>query len=240
MKLSVCIPTFDPSQKYSAQLFQLLNSIKLQTMKPDEVVITANHDLSYLDDLKAIVNGDYELVFKRNESNGSAENHNHAISLCRGEFVKIMHQDDFLVNNNALNLAYSSLNKSKKMWRASGRDHFFESTSLVQGKAKPKLTRGIINGVNKIGPPSVFTFKRTAFVPFDEEMKYMFDCDWYLKMWHNFGKPLVAKDVEVRIRIHEGQATNWAENLLKQEIVATKQNHNKIPVMKKKCSCVIH
>jgi hypothetical protein len=209
-------------------------------MKPDEVVITANHDLSYLDDLKAIANGDYELVFKRNESNGSAENHNHAISLCRGEFVKIMHQDDFFVNNNALNLAYSSLHKSKKMWRASGRDHFFESTSLVLGKAKPKLTKEIINGVNKIGPPSVFTFKRTAFVPFDEEMKYMFDCDWYLKMWHNFGKPLVAKDVEVRIRIHEGQATNWAENLLKQEIVETKQNHNILPTMKKKCSCVIH
>jgi hypothetical protein len=56
-------------------------------------------------------------------------------------------------------------------------------------------------------------------------------------MWHNFGKPLVAKEVEVRVRIHYGQATNWAEKLLKQEIVATKQNHNKLRLMKKKCSC---
>jgi hypothetical protein len=187
--------------------------------------------------LQAIVNSDFDLVFKRNASNGSAENHNHAISLCRGEFVKIMHQDDFLVNNNALNQTYSSLHKSKRIWRVSRRDHLFESTSLVLGQSKPKLTGGIINGVNKMGPPSVFAFKRSAFLPFDEEMKYMFDCDWYLKMWHNFGKPLVAKEVEVRVRIHYGQATNWAEKLLKQEIVATKQNHNKLRLMKKKCSC---
>jgi hypothetical protein len=49
-------------------------------MKPDGVVITANHELSYLDDLKVIANGNFVLVFNRNESNGSAENHNHATS----------------------------------------------------------------------------------------------------------------------------------------------------------------
>ena len=53
MRLSVCVPVFDPSQKYSEHLLQLVNSIKAQTMKPDEVVITANHNLEYLDDLKS-------------------------------------------------------------------------------------------------------------------------------------------------------------------------------------------
>ena len=239
MKFSVCVPVFDPSQKYSAHLFQLLNSIKAQTMKPDEVVITANHDLSYLDSLQAIVNGDFELVFKRNESNGSAENHNHATSLCRGEFVKIMHQDDFFVNDNALNLAYRSLHKSGKAWRVSRRDHFFESTSLVLGQAKPKLTWRNIDGINQIGPPSVVAFKRSAFIPFDGELKYMFDCDWYLKMWHSGGKPLISENVEVRVRIHDGQATNWAKELLQQEIAATKQNHDKSRLMKSKCCCAI-
>lgn len=78
----------------------------MQTMKPDEVVLTANHNLDYFENLKELINEDFELVFKRNESNGSAENTNQAISLCRGEIVKIMHQDDFFVNTNALYLTY--------------------------------------------------------------------------------------------------------------------------------------
>jgi glycosyltransferase involved in cell wall biosynthesis len=239
MRFSVCVPVFDPTQKYLAQISQLLNSIKSQTMKPDEVVMTANHDLAYLDDLQEMTKGDFKLVFKINESNGSAENTNHAISLSKGEFVKIMHQDDFFVNNNALNLTYRSLHKSKKVWRVSGFDHLVESTSLVSKESKPKITWRLINGVNKIGAPSVSAFKRSAFIPFDEEMKYMFDCDWYLKMLHNWGKPLVSKNVEVRIRIHDGQASNWAVNLLQQEIVLTKQNHNRLHLFMSKCRCAM-
>jgi len=239
MRLSICVPVFDPTQKYSAHLLQLLNSIKAQTMKPDEVVMTANHNLENLDDLLEITNGDFKLVFKRNESKGSAENTNHAILLSRGEIVKIMHQDDFFVNKNALKFTYDSLQKSKRNWKVSGFDHFVEGTSISVKTLKPKITWRLINGVNKIGAPSVVALKRNAFIPFDEELKYMFDCDWYLKMWHNWGKPLVSKHVEVRIRIHEGQATNWAKTLLQQEIFATKQNHDKLHFMKSKCCCTI-
>lgn len=237
MRISVCVPVFDPSQKYSEHLLQLVNSIKAQTMKPGEVVITANHNLEYLDDLKEVINGDFELVFKRNESNGSAENTNIAISLCRGEIVKIMHQDDFFINKNALNLTCDSLQKSKKNWRVSAFDQFVESTSVTLRTSRPKITWRLVNGVNRIGAPSGVALKRKAFIPFDEEMKYMFDCDWYLKMWHNWGKPIVSKHAEVRIRIHDGQATNWAKYLLQEEIVATKQNHDKLHTMKNRCIC---
>jgi glycosyltransferase involved in cell wall biosynthesis len=240
MRLSICVPVFDPDQEYSEHLFQLVNSIKTQTMKPDEVVMTANHNLEYLDNLKEVINGDFELVFKRNESNGSAENTNHAMSLCRGEIVKIMHQDDFFVNENALNFTYDALQKSKKNWRVSAFDQFVESTSITVRPSKPKITWRLVNGVNRIGAPSGVALKRQAFIPFDEEMKYMFDCDWYLKMWHNWRKPLVSKHVEVRIRIHAGQATNWAKHLLQKEILATKQNHDKLHVRKSRCLCTIH
>lgn len=239
MRLSICVPVFDPSQKYSEHLLQLLNSIKAQTMKPDEVVITANHDLEYLDSLLEVIKGDFELVFKRSESNGSAENTNHAISLCRGEIVKIMHQDDFFVSTNALLFTYDTLQRSRKKWRVSGFDHFDETTSLCVRPIKPKISWRLINGVNRIGAPSVVALKRGAFIPFDQDLKYMFDCDWYLTMWHNWGKPIVSNQTEVRIRIHAGQATNWAKELLQQEMVATKLNHDELHVMKYKCCCAI-
>lgn len=239
MKLSVCVPVFDPTQMYSAHLIQLLKSLALQTMKPDEVIMTANHDLAYLENLKEMMMGKFKLVFRRNESSGSAENTNHAISISKGELVKIMHQDDFFVNNKALDLTYKSLHNSEKVWRVSRFDHLVERTSLVHRESKPKITRRLINGVNNIGAPSGLAFKRSAFIPFDEEMKYMFDCDWYLKMWHNWGKPIISKDLEVRIRIHDGQASSWAVKLLQQEIVLTKQNHDRNHLFTSKCRCVL-
>jgi hypothetical protein len=239
MQLSICVPVFDPSQKYSGHLFQLLTSIKAQTMLPDEVVVTANHDLEYYEAVRELIDGDFELVFKRNTSKGSAENTNLAVSLCRGEIVKIMHQDDFFVNVNALKFTYNSLHESNKNWRVCAFDHFVESTSIRSRPSRPKIAWSLVNGVNGIGAPSVVAFKRSVFIPFDKELKYMFDCDWYLKMWHNWGKPLVSKKVEVRIRIHSGQATNWAKELLHKEIIATKLNHDKLRLTKHKCICAV-
>lgn len=238
MSFSVCVPVFDPTQKYSAHLFQLLNSINTQTLKPDEVVMTANHDLEYLNKLQEATNGNYELIFRRNESNGSAHNTNHAVSVCRGDLVKILHQDDFFIENNALSFAYNSLHKSEKNWRVSGFDHFVESSSIGVRPTEPKITWRLVNGVNRVGAPSVVTLKRSAFIPFDGELKYMFDCDWYLKMWHNWGKPLVSKNVEIRIRIHQGQSTHWAKKLLNQEVIATRHNHDKLHAFRNKCLCV--
>jgi hypothetical protein len=87
----------------------------------------------------------------------------------------------------------------------------------------------------------VVTFETEFFVPFDNQLHYMFDCDWYLSMAHYFGKPVEIKNVGVTIRRHSGQATIWAKSLLKKEKTVVRAKHRKVEFFTRRqlgnCAC---
>jgi hypothetical protein len=91
----------------------------------------------------------------------------------------------------------------------------------------PRFTESLSRGINKIGMPSVVVFRKASFIAFDERLKYLFDCEWYLSMKHKFGKPLIISDARVGIAIHSGQATHWAKSLLEPETALVKQKHHR-------------
>jgi len=89
----------------------------------------------------------------------------------------------------------------------------------------PKFSESLSIGINQIGMPSAVIFKKAAFIAFDERLKYLFDCEWYLSMKHKFGKPLIIPRTRVGIAIHSDQATHWAKSLLESETALVKQKH---------------
>jgi hypothetical protein len=89
----------------------------------------------------------------------------------------------------------------------------------------PKFSESLSVGINQIGMPSAVIFRKAAFVAFDEHLKYLFDCEWYLSMKHKFGRPLIIPRTRVGIGIHSGQATHWAKSLLESEMALVKQKH---------------
>ncbi len=91
----------------------------------------------------------------------------------------------------------------------------------------PRFTESLSRGINKIGMPSVVVFRKASFIAFDERLKYLFDCEWYLSMKHKFGKPLIIADARVGIAIHSGQATHWAKSLLEPETALVEQKHHR-------------
>jgi hypothetical protein len=100
-----------------------------------------------------------------------------------------------------------------------GRKGFFRKSPI------PRFTESLSRGINQIGMPSVVIFRKAAFIAFDERLKYLFDCEWYLSMKHKFGKPLIISDARVGIAIHSGQATHWAKSLLEPETALVEQKH---------------
>lgn len=89
----------------------------------------------------------------------------------------------------------------------------------------PKFSESLSIGINQIGMPSALIFRKAAFIAFDERLKYLFDCEWYLSMKHKFGKPLIIPRTRVGISIHSDQATHWAKSLLESETALVKQKH---------------
>lgn len=89
----------------------------------------------------------------------------------------------------------------------------------------PKFSESLSRGMNQIGMPSAVIFRKAAFIAFDERLKYLFDCEWYLSMKHKFGKPLIIPRTRVGIAIHLSQATHWAKSFLESEMALVKQKH---------------
>ena len=221
MKVSIAVPVHDPDGKYSAHLRELIESAHSQSEPPLEVVLTANHQLPYLHELECAAGERFKVIFKLVDVSGAAANTNQAVGLCTGDVVKIMYQDDYFFDVGALSLVANLLEEGHSRWVALGCIHRFEDQDSYTRVMVPRYSMGLLWGKNTIGAPSVVAFRRESFVPFDEAMVFMFDCDWYFRMNQSFGRPLTVDSTQIAIRIHSGQATHWARKKLKSERIRT-------------------
>jgi len=137
-----------------------------------------------------------------------------------------MFQDDFFSSNESLSVIVTSLEKSNKFWIASGCSHHYEEDPRRVRTIIPKFSRSLVNGRNTIGAPSVVAVKTEFLLPFNEQMVYMFDCEWYLSMTHKRGKPAILERPLISIGIHGNQATHWAKESLIREKIMCRQLHN--------------
>jgi hypothetical protein len=237
----VVIPVHDPDYKYLGFLRNALDSLGSQNISPKEVLIVANHDLPYFEALAVQSPQSLNLRFLRSEARGAAENLNFAVSNSSARYTKILFQDDFLAHDKALEESVSALSTSGKKWSVIGSGDWDETANTFFKPVIPKFTEKLDRGINTIGAPSVVTFETEYFVAFDNRLHYMFDCDWYLSMAHNFGEPVEIKNVGVTIRRHSGQATIWAKKLLRKEKAVVRAKHRRVKFFTRRqlgnCAC---
>jgi len=232
---TVLIPVYDPNGLEKLRLQRLIDSISTQTLIPTRVVFGANHNLEYLQTIASRLNEKTKVDFLINSSTGAAANMNQLMAEVDTTYTKFMFQDDFFSSNNSLSEIIGSLAGSGKSWIASGCSHFYEQERSRTRTIVPKFSRKIIRGVNSIGAPSVVASRTDALLSFNAEMVYMFDCEWYLRMKHNFGAPAIIKKPLIDIGIHDNQATHWAKASLSSELEMCRTLH-KVNVVTGKCS----
>lgn len=101
--VSVCIPIYKPNKNY---LQQLANSLKQQTLKQFEVVVSDDSDAQdWVDELFAGLNYVY---LKNKTGNGIFTNLNNAIDNANGTHIQILCQDDYC-EPQLLETQYNSL-----------------------------------------------------------------------------------------------------------------------------------
>jgi acyl-CoA thioesterase FadM len=88
--LSVLIPVHDPNQVYEDYISDALSSISIQKHKPDQVLLVANHEISYLESLRSRFRDTLEIEFKISQANSAAENINFGVRESKGQFVKLL------------------------------------------------------------------------------------------------------------------------------------------------------
>ncbi len=189
VKVSICIPTYNQTEF----LKKNLESIRQQTYKNFEVIIT---DDSTNDAVKKEVESFFasfscEYTYHKNEQGlGSPANWNKAISLAKGEYIKIMHHDDWFTNETSLGLFVNALESnsmadfafsSTSIYDVTGQTYSTnvpDSAFLMQLKNDPL----VLFNCNKIGAPSATIYRNSTTTRFDEKMSYLVDIDFYIQI----------------------------------------------------------
>lgn len=151
----------------------------------------------------------YEIVLTKDGR--AAENTNSAIKRATGDLIKILHQDDYLAHNDALKNIVDNFTGT---WLVTACEHDDGARGRPHYPVFSKTE-------NTIGAPSVLTIKNGLDIYFNEDLEWIFDLDFYRRLYDKYGEPTILNDLNVVIGIHSGQATN----LLSDEIKMKEENY---------------
>lgn len=183
--ISICIPAY----KRVDYLKRLLLSIRQQTYSNFEVIITDDSDDESVEKLIKECNIKQTVSYCRNSpALGTPANWNLALSKAKGEWIKIMHDDDWFSENESLEyFAKAALNHNDRFIFSGYINYYFTEEkkeiispsyirlSLIRRDPYSLLSQNII------GPPSVTLLKNDKHFYYDTNIKWLVDIDYYIQ-----------------------------------------------------------
>jgi glycosyltransferase involved in cell wall biosynthesis len=220
--ISICIPAYKNIQF----LKRLLNSISIQTFTDYEVIITDDSPddsvANFVSSYKEIEN----VLYKRNQQTlGTPGNWNECIRMAKGDWIKLMHDDDWFVDSSSLQ-QFAILIKSNPQFSFFYSAYFKVDLDKYSSKAvfastvrRSFLKRNPVTLFSKniIGPPSVTIYKRYDTVEYDEKLKWLVDIDFYIR-YLRMGQPYYFNSLLVNIGMSDIQVTRESSMLPEVEI----------------------
>lgn len=186
-KVSICIPTY-MQVKY---VENTLESISMQSYLDYEVVITDDSADNSVEELVKSREWFFNLRYIRNEKRlGSPANWNEAIKHASGEYIKILHHDEWFPHNDCLKKFVAMLETKPTA------DFAFSSTIICrQDKAKKRIHSPAKERVNRfrqdinrlfphniIGSPGATIYRKSVDLYFDTNLKWVVDLEFYIKL----------------------------------------------------------
>jgi glycosyltransferase involved in cell wall biosynthesis len=234
--ISICIPAF----KRVAFLKRLLDSIESQTYRQFEVVVTDDSPDNEVSDLCRSHQLSASIRYHKNQVKlGTPENWNESIRMANGRWIKLMHDDDWFLDHNALKTFVEAVKGNP-----SASFFFCEYTNVFLDKdqrpdVKVHLSKAwqqqlehdpkTLLSSNRIGPPSVVLHKNTPDILYDSALKWLVDIDFYIRFLQH-SKPLLINDNLIAVGLGEDQVTQQVFRNPKVEIPENLYVLNKIGV----------
>ena len=205
VKFSIVIPAYEYNNLAPELLNDLFNSIQEQTYKNYEIIIS---DHSKTDIVYNFIKGfGIDVIYYKNDRGigNSSINMNEGIKKASGDFIKIMHMDDWFCNENTLFLINNAINKEpNKKWGGVGFNHFNSETKIIDRYILPHINPNIRT---LLGCPSVSFFKNDNNY-FDESLIIINDSDMHIRLDKKYGRPIFIDDYCVTIRMSENQVSS--------------------------------
>jgi dTDP-4-dehydrorhamnose reductase len=207
---SIAIPTYGYNGKGVEFIDHSLEILSKQTFKDFEVVIS---DHSIDDTIKTICNKwNDKLVIKyfRNKNGRGviSPNINNAMVNCTGKWIKILFQDDYLFGEESLAKHYSFIENNEDVIWFAVNTHVTSDGKTIDWSFRPKWVDNIWTGNNQLGCPTNITIKNENLLYFDEDLNWLMDVDYYMKMYRNFGPVKILDEFLLVNRVSPERLTN--------------------------------
>src|SRR5260221_2919727 len=222
VSVSICIPAYNNVPL----LIKLFNSIRIQTFQDYEIIVSDDTRGNSIKEVALNFYFPQALHYFHNDPDlGSPGNWNAAIAKASGKYIKIIHHDDWLRNPTSLATFVSMMESDPEAEFAfSGAEirsingevflHQPSSHLLTALKNDPRV---VFNG-NFIGSPSATIYKESTRLVFDENLKWVVDIDFYIRLLFNNRKFVYSEEPLVIIYEAEDRITNSCINNKEVEI----------------------
>jgi glycosyltransferase involved in cell wall biosynthesis len=210
--ISICIPAY----KNVNFLKRLLDNIAIQSFKDFEVVITDDSPGNEIEQFCLHYQSAFPLkYFKNNEPLGSPGNWNAAIRKARGEWIKLMHDDDWFATEESLQYFANAITINKEFgFIFSGfievdtakktRKYFVISKFYLNQLKKSSLT---LFKKNFIGHPSTTLVKNNGNYYYDNSFKWVVDIEFYIRYLNVHKNFIAIRQPLINIGLHNEQIT---------------------------------
>jgi len=214
---SIAIPAYGYNGKGVEFLEHSFKIMQLQKFKDFEVVVSDHSVDDTIKDFCKKWSSKLNIFYFRNEIGRGiiSPNLNSSIKNCRGKWVKILFQDDFLFDVNSLDLQFSFIkNNENCKWFATKFCHSNDGVTFYR-EMLPRWVNDIWSGNNQMGCPSVITVKRENLLYFDETLNWLMDCEFYQRMYSKFGEPYILDNITIVNRTNQDRLTNTISEKVK-------------------------
>jgi glycosyltransferase involved in cell wall biosynthesis len=203
-----------------------LESISKQTFRDYEVIVTDDSPDDSVSDLCKEYKEELGLhYFKNKLALGTPANWNEGISRARGQWIKLMHDDDWFAHENSLQSFYEAAIKTDAKIICATYANVYEWGDRTEIERSTQRERSeilteplLLLSKNIIGPPSVTLVHSSIKERYDIHMKWRVDIDYYVRLIIREQKITFIDELLVNVGISESQVTNSCINLPEVEL----------------------
>jgi glycosyltransferase involved in cell wall biosynthesis len=212
--ISICIPTYERVEF----LQRLLDSIKIQKFKSFEVIVT---DDSKTDKVHAFIqnySADFILHYYKNPvSLGTSKNMVEGKKYASGDWIKIIHDDDWFTDENSLYEYVNAIKEGNRFIFAGRNDYYEKNKKYVRQVItqshfeKICATPFLLLATNPLGPPSTVMFHKSVTEYYDTELIWATDIEYYIRILLKEKATYIAKPL-INMSYNDTQVTNYVFN----------------------------
>jgi glycosyltransferase involved in cell wall biosynthesis len=214
--VSICIPAY----KHEQYLQRLFDSIAEQTFRDFEVVVTDDSDDLSVQNLIEKYREKFVLrYFKNAVPLGMPANWNKAIASAKGEWIKLMHDDDWFADRESLKI-FADYTSSNNKFIVSAYMNCYEANSeknqiieISNTWTKKLLSdHNVLFARNVIGPPSVTLIHNSIKQEYNEQLRWRVDIEYYIKVLNEGHNITFINQPLINIGLSDLQVTNSCFN----------------------------